>query len=287
MRTAAVRAERSVPAFIPPQLCHTLPPGATLAAYRATHICEEKFDGARIVACVLRGVDVEAWSRPRAAVGGGTQPPCPKRLGAAVRAALLRLPDGVYDGEIVVPRIPGAVKGRGRLTDDESAVCHLFDVLEVFGQSTVSLPWTARRGLLEQAVAHTADPVRITKVLPVSQRTVDSVWRRGGEGVLLKDRSSSYEPGYRSHAWLKVKALATAVLTVTGFKAGLTGPYASFVLRNDEGTETTVGSNWNHRTLPPDAYIGRRVQIEFQKRTVSGSYRHPRLDRLVDEEERP
>lgn len=222
MRTAAVMAERSVPAFVAPQLCHTLPPGAKLAAYRATHICEEKFDGARIVACVLRGVAVEAWSRPRAAVGGGTQPPCPKRLGARVRAALVRLPDGVYDGELVVPRIPWAVKGRGRLTDDESATVWLFDTMELLRESTVRLPWTDRRQLLEQAVAHTTDPVRITEVLPVSQRTVDSVWHRGGEGVLLKDRSSSYEPGYRSHAWLKVKALATAVLTVTGFKAGLT-----------------------------------------------------------------
>jgi bifunctional non-homologous end joining protein LigD len=277
-------AARSVPAFIPPQLCHTLPPGAKLENYRAGWVAEEKLDGSRVIGCVLNRVELAAWSRPRAAVGGGTQPPCPKRLGARVRAALVRLPDGVYDGELVVPRIPGAVKGRGRLTDDESAVCHLFDVLEVFGQSTVSLPWTARRRLLEQAVAHTADPVRITKVLPVTKQTVDRIWKAGGEGVILKAKTSTYEPGYRSHDWLKVKALDTAVLIIVGFKAGITGPYASFVLRSDDGIETSVGANWGHRTLPPDAYIGRRVQIEFQKRTVSGSFRHPRLDRLIDEE---
>jgi ATP-dependent DNA ligase len=279
-----------IPAFIAPQSCHVLPDGAKIGQYASTHVCEEKFDGERVIVCVRRGAGVEAWSKPRAKVGGGKLPPGVKQLGRAVTAALLLLPDGVYDGELLIPKVLPGAPSTGRLTDPERATVKLFDTLELFGECVTTAPCADRRRLLEQAVRHIVpagmdpwkgSPVSATELLPVTQDTVDRIWARGGEGVILKAKASRYVPGSRSHEWLKVKPVAVAVLEIIGFKAAKTGPYSCLVLQDADGITTSVTTPWNWMKDPASC-LGRHLQIEYTQKTSRGSYRHPRADHLVD-----
>jgi hypothetical protein len=83
-----------------------------------------------------------------------------------------------------------------------------------------------------------------------------------------------------------VKALDTAVMTVTGFEKGENGPHSTVTLVGTDG-ETTV-KTLNADALRkfaanPKSFIGRKLRIEFQERTPDGGYRHPRWDRWENE----
>ena len=115
----------------------------------------------------------------------------------------------------------------------------------------------------------------------------EKVWSAQGEGLILKEVSAPYIVGKRSKTWLKIKELRSAVLQITGYNEGTMGKHSIIVLEDEEGNETTV--KWkNFKELAkieadPQAYIGRKVRIDFQCRTPDGSYRHPRWDRWENE----
>jgi ATP-dependent DNA ligase len=117
---------------------------------------------------------------------------------------------------------------------------------------------------------------------------LQEVWKRDGEGLILKQLQAPYLPGKRPKAtWLKMKALKSAAMTLYGFKAGKMGPQSVMLLRDDTGNETQT--KWKNLeqldafNANPQQFIGRRVRIEFQERTPEGNYRHPRFDRWEDE----
>jgi hypothetical protein len=120
-----------------------------------------------------------------------------------------------------------------------------------------------------------------------NRRGEAAIWKRGGEGAILKRLSSRYQPGYRSPDWLKVKAEHTAVLTIIGFEMGKSGPYSTLRLRDAGGHETTVKTLGNQLlrdiTAAPDSFLGREVVITYQERTPAGFYRHGRFDHFTKE----
>ncbi len=77
-----------------------------------------------------------------------------------------------------------------------------FDLLEVDGYSIIGEPWTARRKRLEGLLA--VPPPGVCLV-PVTD-DAPALWATwvgfGGEGIVLKERTSVYRPGIRSPAWL-------------------------------------------------------------------------------------
>src|SRR5205085_7895804 len=100
--------------------------------------------------------------------------------------------------------VASAVEVRRRMKDTPVAYL-VFDVLYLDGRSTMALPYTERRALLETLPvagpccqippSHAGDGAA---VLEASRRP-------GLEGVMAKRLESTYEPGRRSRAWLKVK----------------------------------------------------------------------------------
>jgi bifunctional non-homologous end joining protein LigD len=91
-----------------------------------------------------------------------------------------------------------------------------FDVLESDGQRVMGEPWTARRKRLEDLL--TAPPPGVCLV-PVTENALalwDTSVGQGGEGIVLKERTSVYRPGVRSPAWLKLKPKLTLEVVVTG-----------------------------------------------------------------------
>ena len=106
----------------------------------------------------------------------------------------------------------------------------LFDLIYLDGQSTVDLPLTRRRELLEGI----ADPsILADQVISDSVQKAEEIYHqaleKGHEGLILKNSMSVYAPGKRGKNWLKIKpVMETLDLVVIGAKWG-EGRRASFL----------------------------------------------------------
>ena len=94
-----------------------------------------------------------------------------------------------------------------------------FDLLEIEGHSALTEPWTARRKRLEDLLATPPPGVCLVPVTDDAPALWDTWVGQGGEGIVLKERTSAYRPGVRSPAWLKLKPKLTLEVIVTGGSA--------------------------------------------------------------------
>ncbi|MFG2556008.1 non-homologous end-joining DNA ligase [Streptomyces sp. NPDC048581] len=96
----------------------------------------------------------------------------------------------------------------------------LFDVLHLAGHSLVPVPYSRRRGQLEELelggpywstpgalVGHGAEALQATR-------------EHGLEGLVCKRLDSVYEPGVRSRAWIKIRNMRTEDVVVGGWLPG-------------------------------------------------------------------
>jgi hypothetical protein len=271
--------------YVNPMLATPFPDGQTLANFCAgtAHMLwamEEKFDGHRVVVTVNEGV-VKAWSRPRAG-----KEALVRTLPDHMVVAFSALPTATYDGELMIPGGRSYNVTDGKFAGTEIFV--VFDILSMLGQSTLKDSYDKRRSYLTEIFsARPSLVITLAESSEPSVATVQKIWDRDGEGAILKRRAATYVPGARSKDFIKVKALHTAVMTVTGFKAGKLGPHSTVELRGADGSTTTVKTLDNDAlrafAVTPGSFIGRKLRIEYQERTPDGSYRHPRWDRWENE----
>lgn len=277
-KTAKVEASKER-GFIEPMLASKMPDGMNADSYDArAFVMEEKYDGHRLVITVTGGA-VRAWSR---LANGRTLP-------THLNDLMAKMPDGTYDGEIIVPGNKSYGVTAGANAGNEALV--LFDVIEVLGRSIKAETQDKRREFLTVAygMLDGQKGVELSKQMDPSSAAVKEIWARGGEGAIIKSRNAKYQPGYRSGDWVKVKAVAAATLTIIGYEDGKSGAHSAVTLRDDNGIETTV-KTVNNATLRdmharPDWYIGKRLVISYQERTPAGKYRHPMWDHIAGEAE--
>ena len=135
----------------------------------------------------------------------------------------------------------------------------LFDLIYLDGQSTVDLPLTRRRELLEGI----ADPsILADQVISDSVQRAEEIYHqaleKGHEGLILKNSMSVYAPGKRGKNWLKIKpVMETLDLAVIGAKWG-EGRRASFLGSYrlaclDEATSKLLDIGWVATGLTDDA----------------------------------
>jgi ATP-dependent DNA ligase len=277
--------------YVNPMLAVAPTKGQKLTDYNpAEWAMEEKYDGERKVVSVHQG-RVYAWSRPRAGKGEvGIEDPLPAHLEAAFKC----LPDGTYDGELILPD-PGAKSWDvSRLENRPRLHFVAFDLLRVLsGIDTKDFTYAERRRLLEIAINNLrwdGEPsLYVGRLYEPTMAEVQKIWDRHGEGAIVKRKTSKYKPGWRCPEWVKVKLLMTATLAVTGYTKGKNGPYSSVNLVDERGIATRVKTKDNHwlRQIQanPDSFIGRRLVIEFQGFTSDGKYRHPMWDHWTEEGE--
>lgn len=243
-------------------------------------VAEEKFDGHRMLVRVQDG-EVDCWSRLMKDSG--------HKLSHHLRKKLETLPNCVLDGELFVPG--GVSTDAARLDNRAKLIYVAFDVLEVHGSDVTTRSFNGRRNWLEDLLFGKESPnlLLMSQIWPANteeqvMKLARGVWRRKGEGLIIKSLSARYEPGKRRDAFMKVKSLETGVLTVIDLEAGTTGPRCVAVLEDDEGNVTKVKLlNDEVREQATDDWIGRRLRITYQFRTKDGSYRHPMWDRWEDE----
>jgi DNA ligase-1 len=83
---------------------------------------------------------------------------------------------------------------------------HLFDALYVQGRSLVDAPYHERWAALEEAAGSLSLVRRlIPQTVEEGEAFAEAAHRAGHEGVMAKDLNSTYKPGVRGKAWLKLK----------------------------------------------------------------------------------
>ncbi len=276
----------NTPPVYSPMLARALPAGKSIQDYaepegtwrgrvpRPEWMLEEKHDGHRLI-LIIDDDSISAHSR------GGKPRALPKHI---IRSCK-RLPNGVYDGELLVPG--GTSTDVKAIENIDKLELQLFDILKTNDTDVMSKPGFERRALLEKAGSLLADnsSVKVTKQYSVSEDTLNLIWNAGGEGAIIKNVNTQYVEGQRTKGWIKFKKLAAAELTVTGFESGKNGPHSTICLKDDFGKECKVktrNSCWL-KLFADDSekYIGTRLVISYQEKTRDGKYRHPMADHFA------
>lgn len=95
---------------------------------------------------------------------------------------------------------------------------YVFDLLQLNGKSLLELPIEQRKQLLAQVGEDVGDPIRYSGEIAGDVKSLlAEVRRRGLEGLIGKLRSSKYEPGRRSGAWIKLKTAHEQEFVIGGY----------------------------------------------------------------------
>jgi DNA ligase D-like protein (predicted ligase) len=142
----------------------------------------------------------------------------------AAAVAALRSRAVMIDGEIVAVDRQGRPTFQAlhhRTTAGIQIVYYAFDLLHLDGKDLEDEPLDRRRAALTRIVAGT--PILLSDALPGTTAAIQRAVRRLGlEGVVAKRRSSLYQPGKRTDAWVKVKFNRRQEFVVGGFKPNAT-----------------------------------------------------------------
>jgi DNA ligase-1 len=191
---------------------------------------EQKYDGIR---CQIhkQGDRIELYSRDLHRVT--------EQFPDLVAAARVMADDFIADGELLAWRDQRALpfselqKRLGRKAGDDfflgqeiPVTLSLYDLLWRNGRILLREPLSIRRRQLEELAAAQPAPFILAPVEQASTAVdIEAAFlasrRRGNEGLMAKDPSSSYSPGRRGLAWLKLKkAFATLDVVVVAVEYG-------------------------------------------------------------------
>ncbi|MDQ2821547.1 MAG: DNA ligase D [Pseudomonadota bacterium] len=300
---SAKGVKAALPATFTPELATLVdapPPDA------ADWIFELKFDGYRMLARIENG-DVRLLTRNQ---NDWTDKLLP------LRDALLKmtLPDGWYDGEIVVHDKNGKPDfGLLQLAFDGSntadIVYFIFDAPYCDGQDLRNVPLEARRALLAKIMKKAGtDQVRFSEEFASDPaELVVAACKIGLEGVIGKRRNSLYV-SRRSPDWIKLKCGQRQEFVIAGYtdpQGGRQGIGALLLATYDKDGVLqyagNVGSGFNRASLndlkeklsaldtdispfPPRTVAGRKhhwvkptlvAEVSFSEWTSAGAVRHP------------
>jgi len=217
-------------------------------------ICEIKFDGYRMLTRA-EGGRIKLITR-----NGNDWTRKLPHLQQALEA--MELPDGWYDGEIIMPgdRVPAdfqALQGAFETTRTGDIAYYLFDVPFCAGYDLREVPLLERRAVLQRIVARKPqDKVRFSAVFDAKpEEVIASACRLGLEGVIAKRKDSAYVLR-RSSDWVKIKCGQRQEFVIGGYtdpKGSRTG-IGSLLLgvHDKEGRlryAGNVGTGFNELTL--------------------------------------
>lgn len=207
----------------------------------------------------------------------------------------------VIDGEVLPPEgalfhdLAGIMNcdlstAKKRIAEIGSPSFWAFDLLFLDGTDMRNLCQKDRRTNLEAIVGSLGNPlIQLVPQLPPKRSEFDSVLKRGGEGLILKDQRAPYGTG-----WIKAKKEFSLDVIVTGFteaKFGRTGKFFGQVgaavvsVYGSDGTMIEVAqvsgmddsirlNMTNHRS----DWIGSVIEISAQE-WAKTRLRHPRFVR--------
>ncbi|HEY6683833.1 MAG TPA: ATP-dependent DNA ligase [Propionibacteriaceae bacterium] len=225
---------------------------------------EMKWDGVRAIA-YLAGGRVKLLSR-------NGRDDTKAYFDVASELSTITAETAILDGEVVVTDATGRpsfglLQPRINLTRqadiERAAKAHpaqlmLFDILELNGQSLIKKSYQERREILESLVfPRPGSRIQVPPIfdgdLQAARETADQLRL---EGVVAKRRNSIYQPGRRSHTWLKIKLHRAQEVVIGGWREGQgrrSGGVGSLLMGvpTAEGLHYVgrVGSGFNDRQL--------------------------------------
>jgi bifunctional non-homologous end joining protein LigD len=172
------------------------------------------------------------------------------------------LPDGWYDGEIIMPgeRVPADFQALQNAFDSARTadiVYYLFDVPYCAGHDLREVPLMQRRAVLQRVVEHQPhDKVRFSAVFDARpEDVIASACRLGLEGVIAKRKQSAYVTR-RSSDWVKLKCGRRQEFVIGGYtdpKGSRTGIGSLLLGVHDRDGALryagNVGTGFNERIL--------------------------------------
>ena len=200
---------------------------------------EVKWDGVRVLAFVDNGT-----ARLQSRTGHSANDRYPEVAGLS---RLLTLKQAIVDGEVVALDPDGRpsfqlLQNRGREPVPIQFVA--YDLLYADGRSLLRVPLEDRKRLLQNVLRQTAT-FRVSEHIVGSGKSFYAAARQQHlEGIIAKLRDSPYQPGVRSHAWLKLKTELTQEVVIGGFTAPRAGRKyfgALIVGVNEDGRLTYAG----------------------------------------------
>ena len=221
-QTLAGAIKSALPATLTPQLA-TLAQGvpADLIAW----IFEVKFDGYRLLTRVTTRVDDTkgAVAKDVTLFTRNGHDWTSKLASLQQAIASLMLPNGWYDGEIIVPNekgVPdfGALQASFESGCTDDIVLHLFDLPYFDGFDLRACPLDARRALLKNGLSPwDSDRVRFSEEFSADPHSLlASACKLGLEGLIAKRRDSPYV-SYRAPSWIKLKCQQRQEFVIGGF----------------------------------------------------------------------
>ena len=213
--------EEAMPRELAPMLAETAEKPESDPQWRY----EPKLDGYRVIAYV-RGADVQLKSRR----GLDLTAFFPELTEELATQAIGQM---ILDGEIVALDASGrpsfnALQNRAQLKNateiaagrrDNPVVLVCFDLLHFAGLNLRGSPYLARHRYLAQCLLPSAH-VQLVHCSDNGPELYRAALSHGFEGVVAKRIDSTYQPGKRSRAWLKIKAAQSAEFLVGGFTRG-------------------------------------------------------------------
>jgi bifunctional non-homologous end joining protein LigD len=148
----------------------------------------------------------------------------------------IKVENAILDGEVVVTDAAGRpsfglLQHRINLTkpaDIERAAkaypaqLMLFDILELNGQSLIKKTYQERRAVLENVLR--PEQGSLIQVPPIFEGDLQAAMQTSDqlqlEGVVAKRRNSIYQPGRRTHTWLKIKLHRAQEVVIGGWREG-------------------------------------------------------------------
>ncbi|GAB3609513.1 ATP-dependent DNA ligase [Humibacter ginsengiterrae] len=189
-------------------------------------VFENKWDGIRALAYVQDGTvrlmtrnghDVTAQYPELTAIADSLRSP------AVLDGEIVALNDGHPDFGLLQQRMN--LQNETEISHMTSRVpvrYYAFDILELEGHDITDEEYEVRRAALEHVVADRRRGVlQVPDVVDGPIETAMAASRKAGfEGIVAKDRESTYSSGKRSTAWIKVKHHGTQEVVVGGWKPG-------------------------------------------------------------------
>jgi ATP-dependent DNA ligase len=206
--------------------------------------------------------------------------------GLPIEAAFQKLPEGVYDGELLVANCDRKTgngiltkfqKGTGTPVVGRDIHAKVWDVIPLsdFDKGSCSVGYIERFRILGGALkAARPDTITIVRTwLDVSDmEEAQTIYKEqlahGEEGVILKDPKGPWEDKRVKHQ-VKMKAELEADLRVTGFLPGagkFEGKIGSLLVESADGkVKSAVGTGLDdeERSCDPSEFLGKIVAVKY------------------------
>ena len=106
-----------------------------------------------------------------------------------------------------------------RLKTKYPVVCYVFDCLYLDGRPIVNEPLVRRRVWLKDAIKR-GTPYRVSETVEEGGELFKAAAAMGLEGIIAKEKTSTYQPGKRTSQWLKIKTRQTVDCVIIGYTKG-------------------------------------------------------------------